>query len=508
MMLRAFIVGAGSGYITKILQAACTAVLLPYLLLERNLGLTGFGEFSAIQALVAILILAFDGWRQSVGTTIGRQVAAGSMRKRDLGASIGWSFLGATGLALVAVLAVERILAVAGLNPSGEYKLVFMLLVGQMAVEQGLYPAVALLHAAKSTWRINVAVAVEVVLRTLAVFVWFSASSASISVYAVVILVSAVLRASWLAMRAFRQLEGGAPAAVDDVARGRDTFSYSLSLLGASAAEYMIFRMPVILMSRFVGAEAAAVVSVLLNSIPNYLRQITWSVLRPMVIPLGATIDFSVLSPKSGERFEALLRTYQFLGFFVCACLGATAWFWLNIWLGSEWDKYASLLNILVLAIGLQLATAFQYQLLVAQNRGGYLAFWGILLALGASAAMVAWVKVSDEPRGLLAVVVAYCVLFYGIAVNELFIRLRGGANRQSARRTAVALIGAVVGVAVIEYGAAAVLGPLRSAGMMAGIAVSSIEIALVAIAGFVLIAPGEILRHAWSLILAEIRRH
>jgi len=497
-MLRALLIGAGTGYATKLVQVACTVLLLPFLLSDSQLGLKTFGQFSALQAIIAILALVFDGWRQSTGKTTGNRVAAGGVSVRDLGVMVGWSFAGVTLLAMLAVVSRPLILSAGNLAAVDGIEVVLFLLLTQLVVEQALFPAEALLHATGNTWKLNLVLAVEVIGRTAAIFVWFLAGSASITGYAGVILVGAVIRMLSLAL-----LACGAVVPRSEVERptGFQTevavIRYSLVLMGSSIANYLVFRAPVVLAARLVSAEAAAILAVLLNSVPNYLRQLTLAVLRPMIIPLGARVNFSTLSTPQQAKLNALLSTHQVAACIACTVIGATGWVWLDLWLGPDFAIYAPPMNALVVAIGLQIASAFQSQLLVAQGWGRPLAAASVTLAAVTFTAMA--LAAPYGPAVLLVMVAAHCVVLNGLVVKTLFLRMtasKGGG--EGSRAGMVALVIGCVGAVGIGY-----LMPLADGGdgLWPKIAVTLAEIILVTLVCLRYVASRAVRRDAWRAI-------
>lgn len=502
-MLRVLLIGAGTGYATKLVQVICTVLLLPFLLSDGQLGLAAFGYFSTLQAIIAVLALTFDGWRQSTAKTTGNRVSAGGVSSRELGAMIGWSAAGVLVLAMLAMLARWKIFSIGGLGIVDNIEVIFFLLLAQVVIEQVLFPAEALLHATGNTWKINVTIAAEVVVRTTAIFAWFYTGVASLTVYAAIIFASAVAR-----MLLFFVMSCGVLvpfSSVDKVASskgGRATFRYSLALLGGSVAEYLVFRMPVVVASRLVGAEAAAILAVLLNSVPNYLRQLTLSVLRPMIIPLGARVDLSALSPVQQVKLDALLSTHQFVACLVCVAAGATSWIWLDLWLGQDFASYSSHMNVLIIAIGLQIASAFQMQLLVAQGWGRALAVGSIALAAVTFVIMV--VVVRQGPGLLLVLVAMHCTVLNGIVVKELFIRMKLSKGVADSSRTGnMALVIACVCAAVIGYAMPATDGSERL-WLKSGIAIS--EVVIVTLVCLRYVAPYYVIRDAYRAITSAAR--
>ncbi|MCE7902076.1 MAG: hypothetical protein DYH20_05285 [Gammaproteobacteria bacterium PRO9] len=494
------LLGAGSGYVTKVVQVICTILLLPFLLSDAQLGLAAFGHFSTLQASIAILTLLFDGWRQSTGRINGNRVATGGVSARDLSVMVSYSFFGVMVLAILATYGRHLVFATGNLSAVDGIEVVFYLLVGQLVIEQALFPAESLLHATGNTWRLNLVMAIEVVVRTAAIFAWFLTNTATIASYAGLIVIGATLRMLALLLLACRVLvPRSATSRPHDFRAELAAMRYSLVLTGSSAADYLVYRAPVILAARLISAEAAAILAVLLNNVPNYLRQLTLSVLRPMIIPLGARIDLATLSAAQQAKFRSLLATHQALACTTCAIVGATGWIWLDLWLGSTFADFAPSMNVLVMAIGLQIASAVQLQLLVAQGWGRPLALASILLGVLAFVSMV--IAVTQGPALMLVVVAAYCTTFNGITVRELFLRMSSTKDTHHVSRTdMVALVVACVLASGLGF-----LVPIAGGDgkLLLKLGITGVEIAVVVFICLRYVAPWTMMRDAWHVISA-----
>ena len=377
-------------------------------------------------------------------------------------------------------------------------EVVLFLLLAQLVVEQALFPVEALLHATGNTWKLNLVLAAEVIGRTVAIYVWFLVDSASIAGYAGVILAGAVMRMLSLALLACGAV---VPRSAVERPVGFEAEAaaarYSLALTGSSMANYLVFRAPVVLAARLVSAEAAAILAVLLNSVPNYLRQLTLAVLRPMIIPLGARVDLSSLSVPQQVKLNALLSTHQAAACIACTAIGATGWIWLDLWLGRDFAVFAPPMNALIVAIGLQIASAFQAQLLVAQGWGRPLAAASVTLAVVAFAAMT--LAAPYGPAVLLVMVAVYCAVLNGLVVKTLFLRMK--ASKGGGEGSRVGMVALVIGC-VVAVGIGYLI-PLADGvdKLWLKIAMTLAEVGLVTLVCLRFVAPLAVRREAWRAI-------
>lgn len=445
VMLRAVLVGAISGYMSRAVQAIVNIMLVPFLLSDTQLGLAGFGTLSSLLVSGAFLAVILDGWRLSVGRNIGLTSTLGEVGDASVIRT------GVVSIGLCTVVGVSAwnlrgyLVHSAGVSTDPAAEVYVALLIAQFMVDQVFYPWEMRLHACGLTWRVNWAVATESVVRGVLVAVTFLSVHAGIEHYLAIFVLTAVIRQLFVMYHAVQTLSLGRSMALRSGWQREFRMlweSPALALQGVSA--YTAFRLPVLLVNGLVGPEGAGVLSVLLMTVRTYLQQFLVSILHPMMVPLAAR--FRSLTDSQNARLLMFAHSYEFI---VCAfsfVLALLSPIWLSLWLGEEFSSYRFEALIGVVAFGLEIASIYCAQILVGQGHGRSVGFLNLLVA--ASVMTVLWLTITAESAVLeaTAAVTLYIVIWNGLLLRGLYGRLT--ARGMAAVRDGVVLVlGGVISI-------------------------------------------------------------
>lgn len=378
-MLRTILINISSGYLSKAIQFAVSIAILPFLLADTQLGLSGWGLVSSLLAVGALLSMLMDGWRLSIAKTIGEYI--GGLISENLTSGIYLSSAVIAGVFSVLLwLNCDLILGAVGLAEINGIKALLILIVCQFLVEQTLYPSEVFLHASGLTWIVNGFVALEILGRSTILYLFFSAHGGSVVEYFEILLAFLAIRYLLMMFAALR--------AVPKMRFGRicfhnAMFGYSLPLSLKGAGNYLVFRSPILIANNYLGQEAAGVLGVLLINIRGYLHQALVGIVRPMIVPVASGISIAEMEPSWQRKMADMIDTYQLFTTSICLLLGTTASIWLVPWLGNGFSTLSLVVGLFVCIVGLETSVAVRNYLLIAQGHGAPLAYAGMLSAIG-----------------------------------------------------------------------------------------------------------------------------
>lgn len=480
-VVRGLIQGAITGYVVRVLQIVVSLLVVPFLIQESVLGLDGYGQIFTLIAFVSILSLIMDGIKLSQARFIAQTIHEKPRLIEMVGSSVRLVFILA--VIIIAFVAVfeEGLLPFFGLgqSPGVEVSMYILLLI--FLVETTFYFYEPLLHAAERSYFVNIISGIEVIGRNIAMVLYFIWSEPGIVAYFFIQLVFTLFRLAvfhlWSRDICPSILSGVASSSFRDA---MPMIKYSLPMSGRGMSTLLVYRGAVLVSSKFLGAEAAGIVSLVIGTIRNYLVQTLHSVFRPMMVPMLSRFNIAVLSPEKISLMTASISLYTTVVFLIGGVLIGIMTELIELWLGATFSHLVMPIQAVIFAATLELTGSIKAALLVSQGEAKAMAVLELPISVLALAVMVFLMGKYLSWEIIIATTVVYGAVSGGLLVEWVFGKCIG---RFMADKTGV-VFNRLVSSLLICGVAAWISGlELEGMGMMGAIAIKSV---LAACAGFV----------------------
>jgi hypothetical protein len=435
--------GLASGYVAIAVQAAAGLLLVPFLLSRHGVGLEGYGVIATLQAVAAMITVAFDGHRQESSRRLAGWIIAAD-RNGVAGLLVFTLLATAVVVGLAAMLSVPLIrwLELA----SEEYATALLLALTCIVLEQFCYLLESSLHAARRSWIANALGAGDALLRALLVVALFTIRGASVDGFFIAALAGLSGKAVLLWFTC-RSSIGRVARPLTQVLREEGAhFIRSLPLALNGVAPYVVFRLSIIAGNKYLGAQQAGVLAIILVTLRTYLNQAIFSALRPMLISRLAISELQDMNSAARQRFADYILVYQALVYVVAIAAVCATPVWLPLWLGESLRPFVPHFMAAVAIYFLEIAYGVPYYCLVAHNHARSLAVLN-----GAVAAAVAGVLFGASRLGLPMTAYVYAVFaylgIYVLLVRRDFRRLLHFDTRHMDTELALGTVAIIVGV-------------------------------------------------------------
>jgi len=410
--------GLGSGYLQKLIQIGTTIIVVPLLISDMALGLSGYGQLMTLLTVMAFFSMVLDGLRLSVSRKVGQQ---SSSKDHGLGISVVAMMLALFLPILILALYGNEIYVFVGLGniASG----IILLSVIFLFSEQLNYVLEQYYHSSGLTWKVNSITMIEVVVRFLVICVAIFSYQFSILTYLFIFAVIYLLKLMYFIFDLFSMKVFSSDFFNVDKKELSEIFKYSFPLSLKGVATFFVYRFGVIVCNKTIGPDAAAVYSLIFTTIKNYLGQIFVAVLRPMVIPITAAKNIKIISKESQQSIRSLLRVYEF---FVVGAIFIVAFctdYWLELWLGDKFMAYSALFALSIMVVSLEVVSGVKALLLVSQGYGKSLSFYSLFFAL-VLMSMLFFIMATEMYASIdviIYITLAYILAFNGVALMKLF---------------------------------------------------------------------------------------
>jgi hypothetical protein len=415
-MFKRIIIGIASGYIVKVVQVACNLMLVPFLVSSSVLGLAGYGYMAVLLAAVGLIASGLDGWRLATSRRFGLA--------KTMGEKIYLPLLLITVLPLLicSVIACyfnQQTLALLGLGQLDNR--IISLLMLYLFFEQLNALSEQCFHASAMTWLVNAVVLCEVVLRTACLFYFLSDNGSLQDYFFIFVCFMGCKYLFYIVLLAVNGFVGS--LTMQSVKREWPTFFESLPLSLKSLSVFSVFRVTVIFVNRLFSPELAGIYSILMVTIRGYITQLFISVIRPMIIPLTASIDILALNDSRRKLLISTLNSFDFVVILSTVLLAIMSPIWLPLWLPIDVNEFLGLFMLGIIALGLEASTSVKNLLLISQGHGVVLTKVTVLAAISYLFYLVGTTQLlaTLTITWLFFGVLAFIVLVSGILIPWLF---------------------------------------------------------------------------------------
>lgn len=482
--------------------------MIPFLLSDGMLGIVGYGQVATLLALYALLLIVTDGVRVSQTRTIARSVDTEPENGKIVGSCTQIMAIISLPISLIIFLFPGLISEMAGL-PSNSQMILAIVIIGVIYFVENVFSiVVAGLHAIRKTYLVNAVICSEVILRNAAIFGVFILFKASVLIYFQIFMVIVCLKfIAFLLLAAihrpafFKGLTQARPA------YGLPTLLYSFPILANSFTPALLYRGSVIIVNKFLGSEAAAFLSILVVTIRNYVTQLTYGSLHPMMVPLSARINPGALSEKDSKFISESFRCYAIAVFGICFAVSACAREFLSLWLGSDYAFLTLAFQGFMFAAALDLSISPIRSFLIAHGHASQLFRLTLPVGLICFVGMLVTVALGAPWEMVIVFIMIFTLISYGITVDWVFaaefpsLPLSRSGSGWFARALAATILG------VVAWGASMISAEFTNA--FAGAAAALILVATaVVIVSHVLIIDVASARKFGSTVFEKLARH
>lgn len=435
-----------AGYLAIAVQTLTGLFLIPFLVSEDGVGLTGFAAIVTLQAAVGLVAIIFDGYRQYAARVIA--LATNNGDREVLSSVFHFTLFAATAAVVPWLMASPLVSKLTGIHTEDVVTASF-LAAACVVVEQLSYVLECHQHATRRSWVPSCLGGLDSLLRAILIVVLFKSFSANVSQFFLAALLGQTVKFSillWLSPIEVRLLGG---KWIDRMISQCKAFAGSLSLALNGIAPFIVFKGSVILANVTLAGEQAGVIAIILVTLRGYFNQGLFSVLRPMLIPRLALVDTRDRTSTYYRRLITYLDLFQVTILFVGILAVVSTPVWFSLWLGSSVKDYAVLAQIAVAIYFLEIAYGAQYSCLIAHNNGRSLALLTGFFALIATTTTAVVAYNYPSAAFYAGPVMAY-LLLYVLAVRIIFGKYFDFPLQQSDRCTVLFVVAICVGISLI----------------------------------------------------------
>jgi O-antigen/teichoic acid export membrane protein len=482
------------GYGLRVVQIAATLIVVPFLLREDAIGIERYGQIFAILSALGVVSLILDGLKVSYSRSISASLAEGSAATSlFIGAGIK-AMMGVSLAVAIAVLVWRRaFLGALGIPADADFLGAMWWAAAFVVFDNGLFSVHAHLTARGRLDLLNGLIAIEVVLRNLAFFAWFTARPATAAAYMAIF-------AGGLGLRYFIIVLFAVWHWPDDFRgwwRGRvgDTWGavrYSLPVSVVTAQYFVFQRLTIPLVGRFIGPAEAGLLALGLNTISSNLAQILFTVARPVLVPIAARLDFATMTTSTRRLLLHVDSLYVCGVVAVTVPLVAVMPTLIGVWLGPDYEKLVLPAQILVAGTTFQVAFNVQRSILIGQGLAAHIARGSIVVTVLSMLGLAWSVLVARDWVAVTLVIGLYGLASTILPVGRIFERRLLAPEALKARHTLRISLACASALALAA--ALSLFSPARLHGLAAAILVVSLG-AVVTIGHLVVIPASDALR-------------
>jgi O-antigen/teichoic acid export membrane protein len=415
-MYKKILINIGSGYILKAIQIICGLITVPILISKDGLGLAGYGQLVVALSWIALLSMFFDGFRLVASRQIGKnRENIFQETKRVLGYFLLLSII----LSLFISIIAEHILPFLGLD-NQKVSLIYALLVF-FVLEQLLYVTEQYFHSMLRTFIINSLNITESIFRLCAIILIFTDQKGNQLDYFYIFIGTYILKFFfYLIIILLNKEKNIFPY------RKQENFRLfmreSIPLTFKGVVIFLVFRMSVLYANKVLSPEIAAVFSIIFVTIRGYLAQLFVTVIRPMIIPLLASVELIEMDSEKKYKYHSLIIMFELLTLLAVTFIAATSAMWLPLWLGDTFIQFQNIIGLAIWFLSIEIAYSLKSLVLVSQGLGGVLTKYSIVTCL--LYLMVFFVieyYYSFNLFYLVLAVIGFVFVYNGISVNYIF---------------------------------------------------------------------------------------
>lgn len=411
--------GIASGYVVRLLQILATVLVIPFLLRQDVLGIENYGGCVSMIAAFGLISMVTDGLRVSYSRSIAQAISASPAAIAvSVGSGLKVMLLLLASLALALFAIRGWLLGILGLPATDEWRLALALAAAAALAENlfHLFQSYALARGRLDV--VNGVVAGEVILRNMLFVGIFSSVVASPSIYMAIVAGAVLLRGFCFVGFALWRFPGdfkGLLAA--PMKESMDALRYSVAVSGASLQFFVIQRMSIPLVNRFVGSAEAGLLAIALNTITNNASQVLFSVVRPILVPIASRFRYNDLSTSARRVLHEVDCLYAFIVALVMVPLVAVLPSIIELWLGADFEQMAMPAQILVAGAAVQVSFNVRRSVLIGQGKARTVAQISVVIAVLAALGLL-WATAWAESWQWAAFVIACSAAMNGLIAH------------------------------------------------------------------------------------------
>gem|GEM_PF-4740259 len=382
MQLKDIIQGLAVGYIAKAIQLIIAVCMLPFILLSNNLGTNGYGvAYSLLTAVFAYNLLT-DGIRTACAKRIAKSVDDG-----QTGIVVGESvriFIFTGFIYSIVIFTMPNLfLSLLGIdntsdNLSAARIVALIVFISSLSISFN-----SLLFSTGKIATVNIINIGSLIFKNLYYLICFTYLNNNVTIFVSGILLSESLILCFYLLYVHKILKQYLvgfftinvllnPIIIKD--------AFSLGLVSVYSILFLRFSVPVV--NRYLGSEAAGLMSIVLNVADNYLRQILSSIIRPTIVPIISRIDLKLLSTKRRELMWELDAVYSTICIVSLNTLNSVVPIIIPLWLGSSYTEIILSAQLMILSITCQLTSLFKRGFVISENHAAKIVPYSSLFAL------------------------------------------------------------------------------------------------------------------------------
>jgi len=414
--------GLASGYVLKGIQFLISLLMIPFLLSDEILGVTGYGQVATLLAVNGLLLVVTDGVRVSQSRTIARSVDTDSQNGKIVGSCAQIIAIVAAPISLSIILFSEYVSDLAGLPRTYEMDLSIKILGVIYLLENIFSVPTAALHAIGRTYMVNTIMFSEVILRSACLFLIFTFSRSSVLMYMQIYFSVLILKHfSFLFMVKLYKPSFFSGLSAARPTHGLSTLLYSFPVLANSLGPALLYKGSVVIVNKFAGSDAAAFLSILVITIRNYIVQLTYGSLHPMMVPLAARVHPDTLSENQRKFISESFRFYALGVFAFCFGLSAFALEFLLLWLGTNYTFLSLALQGFLFSTALDLSASPIRSFLIAHGHASRLFRLTLPVGLICFVGMFASVAFGAQWEVVIVFIMIFSIASSGLIANWVF---------------------------------------------------------------------------------------
>ena len=438
-MYKKILINIGSGYFLKVIQIICGLITVPILISNDGLGLAGYGQLVVALSWIALLSMSFDGFRLVASRQIGKNKETIFQETRRV---LVYFFLLSVTLSLFTSIFAGHLLPFLGLNDQ-EVSLIYCLLVF-FVLEQLLYVTEQYFHSKFRTFIINILNISESIFRLCAIVIVFANQKGNQLDYFYIFIGTYFVKLFFYLI--VISLNKEKPTFIHYKQESfKLFFRESIPLALKGIVIFLVFRMSVIYANKVLSPEIAAVFSIVFVTLRGYLTQLFVTVMRPMVIPLLASVQLNSMDSKKQFKYQSLIIIFEILTLSAVTFIAATSAIWLPFWLGDKFIQYQNIIGLAIWFLSIEIAYSLKSLILISQGLGRLLTKYSIVTCL--LYLMVFFVIEYYYAFNLLflvLMVVGFVFVYNGISVNYIFNRIMKIEKRSNGSLLCIILFGAI----------------------------------------------------------------
>jgi len=422
--------GVLTGYVVRFLQVLASLLVVPFLLRDDVLGIETYGRIFSILASLGLVNMLTDGLRVSYSRSIAQALDSPDERVAEcVGSGIKAMMLLVASVGIILVWIRPAILGFLEIPVTRDWMTAIALAIAQTLIGNLLYIFQSYALARGRLDFVNQVSMVEVIARNAAIIGIFMFFEASATGYMAILTIGVLGRYLSFAVYGFlnhpEDFRGMFGARIEN---SLTVIRYSFAISAASFQYFVLYRLSIPLVNRWIGSEEAGLLAIALNTIASNASQVLFSVVRPILVPLTARLDFRGLSPERRRILHELDALYSIFVIIFMAPLISAMPLLISLWLGTSYSQLVVPAQVLVAGSAIQVGFNIRRAMLVGQGYAASIARISMILvpisALGLVSAAVwlsHWHAVAFVGAGFTAL---NAILAHGLVYERRFMAL------------------------------------------------------------------------------------